>query len=143
TTLTRDAPLDGFTQMLLVDYEFVPMGLDIKDTTAGVRAKQWFGDHLALGGVYIDENRAGEDYNLAGVDVTLQAGRGTFIKAEHSRSESTSLPVFYSDNGGLSFQQLNGAVLDRSGSANAVEARINYRELGWASRDWSNAAWWR
>lgn len=143
TTLTRDAPLDGYQQILLADYEFVPMGLDIKDTTAGVRAKQWFGNHLALGGVYIDENRAGEDYNLAGVDVTLQAGRGTFIKAEQHRSESTSLPVFYSDNGGLSFQQINGTALNRSGSASAVEARINYRELGWTSRDWSNAAWWR
>ena len=80
-TLTRDTPLDGFAQRLLVDYEYVPTGFDPDDVTAGFRGKHWFGDHVAVGATYVDENRAGEDYTLQGADITLQAGRGTYLKA--------------------------------------------------------------
>lgn len=79
-TLTRDMPLDGYTQVLLADYEYVPQGFDADQVSAGLRAKQWLGDHVAVGGTYVDENRAGEDYSLVGGDVTLQAGRGTYLK---------------------------------------------------------------
>lgn len=61
TTLTRDTPLDGYTQRLLVDYEFVPTGFDDDEVTAGFRGKQWLGDHVAVGATYVDENRSGED----------------------------------------------------------------------------------
>ena len=64
-TLTRDTPLDGFEQRLLVDYEYVPSGFDPDDVTAGLRGKHWFGDHVGVGATYVDENRAGEDYTLA------------------------------------------------------------------------------
>lgn len=142
-TLTRDAPLDGYAQMLLVDYEYIPRGFDSGDIAAGVRAKHWFGEHVGVGITYVDENRSGEDYNLAGADLTLQAGRGTYLKLEHARSEATAAPVFFSDNGGLSFTRLNPPTPGISGSARSVEARVNARELGWTSRDWSAGAWWR
>ena len=57
--------------------------------------------------------------------------------------EATAAPVFFSDNGGLSFSQLNPVAGDRSGEATAVEARANLRELGWTARDWTAGAWWR
>ena len=142
-TLTRDTPLDGYDQLLLVDYEYVPSGFDADHGTRGLRGKQWIGDHLAIGGTYVDENRGGEDYSLKGVDVTLQAGRGTYLKAEQTRTEATAAPIFYSDNGGLSFLQRNPLVATRSGDARAVEARANFKELGWTQRDWSAGAWWR
>lgn len=141
-TLTRDVPLDGFEQRLLVDYEWVPTDFDPDDVTAGIRAKHWFGDHLGLGATYVDENRAGEDYTLTAADITLQAGKGTYLKAEYSRTESYSAPVFFSDNGGLSFVQTN-TLGPREGEAKAVEARANFKELGWTEEDWSTAAWWR
>ncbi len=141
--ITRDAPLDGNSQVLLVDYEYIPTGFDPDDITAGVRAKHWFGDHVGVGLTYVDENRSGDDYTLAGADVTLQAGRGTYLKLEHSHTEATSAPVFYSDNGGLSFIQLNGLAANREGDADAVEARVNFKELGWTDLDWSAGAWWR
>ena len=31
----------------------------------------------------------------------------------------------------------------RKGTATAVEARANFRELGWTASDWSAGAWWR
>lgn len=140
--ITRDAPLDGFEQRLIVDYEWLPSQFDPDEITAGLRGKHWFGDHLGLGLTWVDENRAGEDYRLMGADVTLQAGKGTYLKLEHSRTESTSAPVFFSDNGGLDFTRLNPSG-PREGEATAVEARANFQELGWTGEAWSAGAWWR
>ncbi|QWP79253.1 hypothetical protein J5226_01090 [Lysobacter sp. K5869] len=142
-SLTRDRPLDGFDQVLLADYEYVPTGFDPDDTTLGVRGKHWFGEHLAVGGTWIDENRSGEDYTLQGADLTLQAGRGTFLKVENSRTQATSAPIFYSDNGGLSFSELNAGLQDRRGRARSVEARANFKELGWTEGEWTASAWSR
>jgi hypothetical protein len=141
-SITRDTPLDGYEQRLIVDYEWLPSGFDAGEVTAGIRGKHWFGNHLGIGATYVDENRAGEDYTLAAGDITLQAGRGTYLKAEYSQTESFSAPVFFSDNGGLGFTQLNPAG-PREGEAKSVEARINLRELGWTEQDWSAGAWWR
>ncbi|WP_198032547.1 hypothetical protein [Aerolutibacter daejeonensis] len=142
-TLTRDAPLDGFEQVLLADYEYVPAGFNSDDVTAGIRGRQWLGDHIAVGGTYVEESRGGEDYSLKGVDMMLQAGRGTYLKLEQARTESTAAPIFYSDNGGLSFVERNPTVGARKGDAKSVEARANFKELGWTEHDWSVGAWWR
>jgi hypothetical protein len=142
-TLTRDTPLDGFEQRLIVDYEWVPSGFDADDVTAGFRGKHWFGNHVGVGATYVQENRAGEDYTLAAGDLTLQAGKGTYIKAEYAQTESFGAPVFFSDNGGLSFIQQNDTTLFREGDAKSLEARANFKELGWTEQDWSVGAWWR
>ncbi len=142
-SITRDMPLDGYDQLLLVDYEYVPLGFSSDDVTYGARGRQWIGDHVAIGGTWIDENRSGENYSLKGADLTLQAGRGTYLKMEQTRTEATAAPVFYSDNGGLSFIRRNPYEGRRSGTASAVEARANLRELGWTTQDWSLGAWLR
>ena len=142
-TLTRDMPLDGLEQRLAVDYEWIPSNFDADEMTAGLRGKHWFGNHFAVGATYVDENRAGEDYRLMGADVTLQAGKGTYLKLEHAKTESTGTPVFFSDNGGFTFTHINPITGPREGTATAVEARANLRELGWTSSDWSAGAWWR
>ena len=142
-SITRDMPLDGYDQLLLVDYEYVPLGFSSDDVTYGARGRQWIGDHVAIGGTWIDENRSGENYGLKGADLTLQAGRGTYLKMEQTRTDATAAPVFYSDNGGLSFIRRNPYEGRRSGTASAVEARANLRELGWTTQDWSLGAWWR
>lgn len=142
-TLTRDGALDGFDQLLLADYEYVPAGFDADDASIGLRGRQWFGEHVALGGTFVEENRGGDDYGLRAFDLTLQAGRGTYLKFEQARSEATVAPVFYSDNGGLSFLQRNPGDGPRQGDARVLEARANFRELGWSARDWSVGAWKR
>lgn len=140
--ISRDVPLDGYEQRLLVDYEWVPTALDRDALTVGLRGKHWLTDHVGLGATIVDENRAGDDYTLRGVDVTWRAGRGTSLTVEHSQTDATSTPVFFSDNGGMSFQQAN-PVGPRHGTATAVEARVNLAELGWTMQPWSAAAWWR
>lgn len=142
-TLTRDTPLDGYEQRLLADYEYVPTGFDADDTSGGVRGRHWLGEHLAVGATYIQENRSGEDYTLKGADLTLQAGRGTYLKLETSRSAATVAPIFYSDNGGLSFVQRNPLGQARAGRAHALEARANLKELGWTEQEWTLGAWHR
>jgi len=142
-TLTRDAPLDGYEQRLLVDYEWLPSGFDDGQLTAGFRGRQWLGDHVGVGATYVDENRDGEDYTLAAGDLTLQAGKGTYLKAEYSHTESFAVPSFFSDNGGFSFSQRNPTDIRREGDAVAVEARANLKELGWTTLDWSAGSWWR
>lgn len=141
-TLTRDTPLDGLEQRLVVDYEWLPSAFDADNLTAGVRGKQWFGDHVGVGMTYVDENRAGEDYSIAGGDLTLQAGKGTYLKAEYVQTESFTSPVFFSDNGGFTFDEISATGL-REGEAKSLEARANFKELGWTEQDWAMGAWWR
>lgn len=143
TSITRDTPLDGYEQILLVDYEYTPVGLDTNDITGGVQGKQWFGDHLAVGGTYVNEGRESGDYTLKGADVTLQEGRGTYLKVEKSHSDAAVAPILYSDNGGFSFLQKNNTIGPQSGDAEAVEARANLHELGLTQNDWTVGAWWR
>ncbi|WP_213033011.1 hypothetical protein [Acinetobacter sp. ANC 4648] len=140
-SITIDTPLDGYEQRLIVDYEYAPKGLD-GQLTAGIRAKHWLNDNIGVGATYIDEQKSGDDYELKAADITLKAGRGTYLKVEHGQSESTSVPVFFSDNGGLSFTQLTANV-PRNGKATSVEARVNLKEQGLTARDWSAGAWWR
>ena len=143
-SIIRDQPLDGFENRLLVDYEYIPSGFSSDEMSTGLRGRAWLGNHVAIGGTYVDENRAGDDYQLQGVDLTLQAARGTYLKLEHASSQATSAPVFYSDNGGLSFTQINPvSAVNREGDANSVEARANLKELGWTDQEWTVGAWWR
>jgi len=142
-SITRDAPATGYEQRLLVDYEWLPRDHDGGNLTAGLRGRQWVNDHVGIGGTYVNERRAGEDYELKGVDLTLQAGRGTWLRVEHSKSRSTGAPVFFSTNGGFSFSQLNLSAGPRAGSATALEAQANLQEMGWTERNWSFGAWWR
>ncbi|MGH8087831.1 MAG: hypothetical protein ACREPC_06135, partial [Stenotrophomonas sp.] len=142
-TLTRDSPLDGYQQHLLVDYEWLPSGFDDGELTAGLRGRQWIGDHVGVGATYVDENRDGQDYTLAAGDLTLQAGKGTFLKLEYAHTESFGVPSFFSDNGGFTFIRSNSTDPRREGDAKAVEGRVNFRELGWSRLDWSAGGWWR
>lgn len=143
TSITRDTPLSGYEQRLLVDYEWVPSDFTAGNLAAGVRAKQWVSDNVAVGGTWVDEKRAGNNYSLKGVDLTLQAGRGTYLKLEHSTTEATGTPAFYSTNGGFNFTQTNAGIGYREGSATALEAQANFKEFGWTDRNWSLGAWWR
>lgn len=143
-TLTHELPLGGFTQVIKVDYEYVPVsGINLDQFTGGVRAKHWFGEHVGVGATYVDENRSGEDYSLKEADITFQKGYGTFLKIEHSETEASSVPIFFSDNGGLSFIETNPEADLRSGGATSIEARANFKELGWSKLDWTAGAWWR
>jgi hypothetical protein len=144
TSLVRIGPLDGSDMVLLVDYEFVPDAFDPDNMTAGGRAEQWLGDHVAVGATHVEESRSGDDYRMTGVDATLQAGRGTFVKAEFAQTDATQTARLFSEDGGLTFRLANPADGGpREGDAYGVEARVNLREQGLTESEWTGAAWWR
>ena len=141
-SIVRNEALEGMTQRLSVDYEWVPSSFDPDGLTLGLRAKHWLGDHLGIGGTYVTEARAGQDYSLKGADITLRMGEGTYLKAEYAETESLSAPSFFSTNGGLSFDtQATG--LGTKGDAKMVEGRVNFAELGLTDLQWTAGAWWR
>jgi hypothetical protein len=142
--IIRDTPLDGLETRLLADYEYVPAGLSTDDVTTGAQGRAWLTDHVAIGGTLVEERRSGDDYQLGQVDLTLRAGRGTYLRLDTARSDATAAPVFFSDDGGLSFVRRNpGADAARTGDAYGAEARVNLQELGWTGGEWTAGAWWR
>jgi hypothetical protein len=142
-SITTLAPLSGYEQRLIADYEYVPDAFDGDNVVAGVRVKQWFGDYVAIGGTYVTEEQVGDDYEIIGGDVTLQAGKGTYLKTEFTQTKSKAAPIFYSTNGGLSFGSLGSLTDDINGEAVAVDMRANFKELGFTNNDLTAGAWWR
>lgn len=152
TAIVRNSPLEGDNVFLQVDYEYVPTSFAADDKTAGGRGKLWLGEHVAVGATKVIDERAGTDYDLQGVDVTLQAGRGTYLRAEYVESESRqSQASFNSFDGGLSFVARDSAAstavggvggVGIEGDALALEGRINLGEYS-DSVSGDIRAWWK
>lgn len=142
-TLIRDNPLDGNQYRLLVDYEYIPSGFDTDHVTAGTRIKHWFNDHVALGTTVVDENRAGDDYQLAAVDATFKAGKGTYVTIEHAQTDNTQAPIFFSNDGGFNFTERNAKQTFQRGEMQSVQARINLQEQDITDKNAVIEAWYR
>jgi len=146
-SIIKDVPLDGNVVFLLVDYEYIPNGFDVDDLSFGARAQSWVTDQLGVGGTYVRERRKQQDYQLWGTDLTLRAGRATYLKLEYAESQSEqAFTDVISADGGLTFEamnQHNADDLDRSGYAIGVEARVALGELTEGRTQAEIAAWWR
>ena len=143
-SLVKDTPLDGNQVYLMVDYEYVPNDFDSNKASYGGRGKVWVNDHFAVGGTYAHENRNDDDYELKGVDVTVQKAKGTYLKAEYATSEASQTKgSFLSDDGGLNFNAFNdnSASSKINGSAYSLEARANFNEF--SSLAGSIGAWFK
>ena len=141
-SLVKDDPLDGDQVYLMVDYEYVPNNFDADRASYGARGKTWVNDNVAVGATYAHENREQDDYDLKGIDVTLQKAKGTYIKAEYAKSESQQTRGnFLSEDGGLNFSDFNDntAPSNIDGSAYSVEARANLKEF--SSKEGSIGVW--
>jgi len=126
--IVRDRALEGDRVFLIANYEFVPSGFESDNLTAGVRGHYWVNSALGLGGTYINESRAGVDYSLAGGDITLRHGEGTYLKLEAATSESNQTVSLFSNNGGLTFDSSPLAATSE-GDAFGVEARLNLADI--------------
>ena len=129
-SIIRDEPLPGDRTYLVVDYEYTPNDSDVNDATAGVRAKQWLGDHVAIGGTWAHETRDQQDYDIKGVDVTLKQADNTFIKLEAAKSEATFQSARSSSNdGGLSFVNDTASSDETTGIAASFEAQYSAQDF--------------
>jgi hypothetical protein len=144
-TITIHSPQSGYEQRLIADYEYVPRGFEGESQTGGVRVKQWLGDNVAVGGTYVREEKGngGDDYQIMGADITLQAGKGTYIKGEYTRTESNPSSLFYSSNGGLSFSEFKSGNSSVGGNALSVDARANFKEIGLTNNEFTVGGWYR
>ena len=145
--IIRDEPLEGDDVFLLVDYEYNPDNFDPDNITAGIRGKAWLNKYIGIGGTYINEDRDGEDYELKGADVTIKAGKGTYLKFEYAESDAIQANQnLISNNGGITFgTQSNAATanLDSKAEAFGVEARANFAEMTNNKHQGFLMAWWK
>ena len=141
--IIKTTPLEGDDVFLLADYEYRPDYFSADDITAGARGKAWLNEYIAVGGTYVDEKRDGTDYELKGADITLRAGKGTYLKLEYAESDAVqSNNGFVSSNGGISFSSINSSTNDVDGDALGVEARINFAEFE-GNQEGYVMAWWK
>lgn len=143
----QEGPSEGLQNYLVVNYEYYPIALDQSNYSTGVNVKHWINDQLALGATAVKEQRAGQDYELLAADLTLQRGAGTWVKIEHAQSQSFLSPIYFSNDGGLSYEQYGSAFINNTttigGNVSAVELRLNSKEQNWTENQWKLAAWYR
>lgn len=143
-SLVKDNPLDGDQVYLMVDYEYVPDNFDADKASFGAQGKTWLNDHFAVGGTYVKESRVDNDYELKGVDVTIQKAKGTYIVAEYAETEALqSQGNFFSEDGGLKFNTIDSPLVVNNvkGEAYSVEARANLEDL--IKKSGSLGAWYK
>jgi len=142
-SIIKDTPLEGDDVFLLVDYEFRPDAFSADEITTGARGKAWLNDYIAIGGTYVNEERDGTDYELRGADVTLRAGKGTYLRLEYAESDAVQAGQnFGSNNGGISFNTLSTNNADSDGDAVGIEGRINFAEFEGGHEGYV-MAWWK
>ncbi len=144
-SIIRTRPLEGDDVLLLVDYEYVPDAFEAEEVIYGARGKAWIGDHVAVGGSKIVDEQPGHDFDLRGIDVTVRAGKGTYLSIEAAQSDSLQAPAgFDSVDGGVSFESRSDGSSDgtTSGDAFAVEGRVNLAEHS-ETMTGDVRAWWK
>ena len=143
--IIRNEPLEGDDVFLLVDYEYNPDGFDPDDITAGIRGKAWLNKYVGIGATYINEERDAEDYELKGADVTIKAGKGTYLKFEYAESDALQTnQSLISNNGGISFtNQTLTHDPDEKSEAYGIETRANFAEMTNNKHEGFIMAWWK
>ena len=146
TNVISTSALGDDMVFLVADYEYVPDFGEAEEWTYGGRALAWLGDHLKIGGTYVEENAENaRAYELMGADVALRWRPGTYIRGEWARSNSFErADIRASDDGGLTFHELSGS-LGRpvEGDAFSIEARADFAEIFDGSLAGEAEAWWR
>lgn len=109
-TIISSSILEGNPVYIAVNYEYKsqeafpinPEDLDKK--TGGVRVTKALGNHIQVGGTYIQESKtAGENHKLIGEDLTIKLGNFTKIEAEFAETQSETMSGYFSYNGGFEF----------------------------------------
>ena len=130
-SIVDQAALEGNPIYVLIDYETVLSGFD--KTGYGARARQQIGDHLAVGGTYVQDQLGAGEYTLQGLDAEVKLGSATRIVTEAADSSGRNALVFTSDDGGLTYGPApTGTATD--GSAFKIAADVDVGEWFSAGR---------
>jgi hypothetical protein len=102
TLIDRDL-LPGSKVFIQVDYEAKE---DIfENTAAGGYVRQQIGDHIAVGGTYVNDELGTGEYELQAVDAEIRLGENTRLIAEYAQSDGTDAQIFVSEDGGITYSE--------------------------------------
>ena len=130
--IIKDGVQDELEQYLVVNYDYhYSTSESLSNLNYGGRAQGWIGDHVALGATHIKEKRGGNnDFELNGVDGVFRYSDSTYIKGEYSKSKSAQTETyFFSDNGGIKFENIQLGAVKTTGEAYQITGNINLNDL--------------
>ena len=103
-SLVDDALLAGHPVFVVVDYE-TELG-SLEKTAFGGRVSKTLNEHIAVGATYLSDDLDTGQYTLSAVDGEIRLGQGLRLLAEAADSSGADGNTFYSDDGGLSFDNV-------------------------------------
>jgi uncharacterized repeat protein (TIGR01451 family) len=99
--------LTGHPVYIEVDYDYQTDGA-VTNTVWGAHVAEQLGSRVIVGGGYVSEGRAsGPDYTLWGLETKIKLGAHSTLSGEYARSQSSDADNFISQDGGLSFYDMN------------------------------------
>jgi uncharacterized repeat protein (TIGR01451 family) len=104
----------GRQTWLVIEYEYeADDNVNLYDYSRGGRFTQQFTDYVRLGGSYIDEKSDyASGYQLMESDLRLQIFENTILYGEVAQSQSASLSIFRSYDGGFNYSRASTDPLD-------------------------------
>lgn len=130
--IIKDGVQDELEQYLVVNYDYhYSTSEGLSNLNYGGRAQGWLGDHLALGATHINEKRNdNNDFELNGVDGVIRYSDTTYMKGEYAESKNAQTQNhFFSDNGGIHFNNIQTGAKKTSGSAYQITGNINLNDV--------------
>lgn len=128
-TLVQTGNLAGHPQVLVVTYEYAPSLTAAEDLVLGGRASVWVNDHLQIGASGYQQDDAGQQQQLRGLDATLRWKPGTYLKVEGARSKGAGSGAWSSLDGGFSFNAIPGGSAGKRADAQRIEAAVELAEV--------------
>jgi flagellar motor protein MotB len=127
--LVDNGSFSGHPVYLVTRYEYTPGFDDLNDITTGGRIHYWFGDDLKLGMTANQQEEAGNENTLTGVDLTLRKNAGTWLKFEFANTQGLGNSQLNSNDGGFNFDPLNtGLTTDLSANAFRIDMSVRLRD---------------
>ncbi|NJK42328.1 MAG: hypothetical protein HC937_00665 [Aquincola sp.] len=120
-----------FDANLVVQYEYVPSGLDLDSTATGGRIEGWLpGDFLRLGVTAVDEATDTVDLQVVSVDARLRYSESTYLDVEVAESRGNGFGRSFSTDGGFTYVDLGGGgTAATRGGATRVEGTLDLADV--------------
>jgi hypothetical protein len=124
------SPSGDFEANLVVQYEYVPTGSDLDNSSTGGRIEGWLpGDFLRLGVTAVDETTDTVDLQVMAIDARLRFGQGSFIEAEIAESRGNGFGRSFSADGGFTYVNLGGGGVTSRAQAHRLEGTLDLGDV--------------
>lgn len=128
--LISDGALGDVALNLVAQYEYTPTTGDIDGYSYGGRGKVWLNDHIRVGVSGIHEEAGAVDNEVVGADVHVRLGNNSFVEAEIAKSKGPGFGSSYSNNGGLSIDNIaNAGINGRVAHAFHAKGQVDLADI--------------